>query len=260
MGWEWRRAFDTEAARYARARPRCPEAALDRVLEWGEVPAQGRVLEVGCGTGQATMSLGRRGLRVLALDLGEALLEQARSACAPWPGVAFERADFERWRPQGRRFDLGLSVQAFHWVQPSAGLATMAEAIRPGGALALVWHQDRSHETPLWAACDPIYARFMPHARPNAHPRTPSSAYEAHVRSCGWFEGVEVEEHAWSRVWSREAWLDVVQTFSDTIALPPDVRAEFLGALGEAIDAHGEVVPRHYVTRLVLGRRVADTG
>ena len=45
------------------------------------------VLEVGCGTGQATLPLAQAGLRVYALELGPALAELARTNLSRYPNV-----------------------------------------------------------------------------------------------------------------------------------------------------------------------------
>lgn len=45
---ELRRIFDEDAARYDRARPGYPAELFSRI------PRGSRVLEIGCGTGQAT--------------------------------------------------------------------------------------------------------------------------------------------------------------------------------------------------------------
>jgi ubiquinone/menaquinone biosynthesis C-methylase UbiE len=56
-----RSTFDRTALLYDKVRPGYPEELFEDVVSLSGVPAGGRVLEVGCGTGQATLPLARRG-------------------------------------------------------------------------------------------------------------------------------------------------------------------------------------------------------
>jgi SAM-dependent methyltransferase len=69
-----------------------------------------RVLEIGCGTGQATLPLARAGLRVHALELGPALAELARANLSRYPNVTVETVAFEAYRADAP-FDALVSVQ-----------------------------------------------------------------------------------------------------------------------------------------------------
>ena len=55
-------------------------------------------------------------------------------------GLEVEVAAFEAWDPAGRAFDAVIAGQARHWVDPVAGAAKAAQALRPGGRLAVFWN------------------------------------------------------------------------------------------------------------------------
>lgn len=50
-----RQTFDQEAELYDKARPGYLEALFDDVVALSGIPQQGRILEIGCGTGLATV-------------------------------------------------------------------------------------------------------------------------------------------------------------------------------------------------------------
>ncbi len=108
------------------------------MLERGGLELGASVLEVGCGTGQATRPLAKRGLKVCALELGPALAEFARSNVRGLD-VTVKTTAFEDYR-SGSLFDALVSVQAFHWLAPESGLAQAAQLLRPGAAILLAWH------------------------------------------------------------------------------------------------------------------------
>src|SRR3954447_12900278 len=75
----------------------------------------GRVVDLGCGTGQLTRSLhDRTGARTtLGLDASRAMLERSASHAAK--GLTFELGDIAEWAPS-EAFDLVFSNAALHWV------------------------------------------------------------------------------------------------------------------------------------------------
>ena len=52
-----RATYDEAALLYDQARPGYPEALFDDMVSLSGIPPGGRILEIGCGTGQATVPL-----------------------------------------------------------------------------------------------------------------------------------------------------------------------------------------------------------
>ena len=75
---EQRFTFDQVASVYRAARPDYPEALIDDVVSYARLEPNDAVLEVGCGTGQATKSFAMRGVPILAIDPGPEMLRTAR--------------------------------------------------------------------------------------------------------------------------------------------------------------------------------------
>ena len=94
--------FNTVASIYDAQRSGYPEALFDDLLRISRLRPDDRVLEVGCGTGQATAGFAARGLRVVATDPGDQLLDIARPKFDQFPNVQFEISSFEDW-PLGER-------------------------------------------------------------------------------------------------------------------------------------------------------------
>lgn len=132
-----RTTFDRVALLYERARPGYPEKLFDDVVSLSGIPPNGWILEIGCGTGQATVPFARRGYRLLCIELGENLATVARHKLANYPQVEVLTGAFEDWLPKMGAFDLAIAATAFHWLDPTLAYPKTACALKTGGAIAL---------------------------------------------------------------------------------------------------------------------------
>ena len=82
-----RTTFDDVAKAYDDVRLGYPEQLIEDVISLSGLPPNGHVLEIGCGSGQATLQFARRGYKMLCLELGINLTRLAIDRCRPYPAV-----------------------------------------------------------------------------------------------------------------------------------------------------------------------------
>ncbi len=160
-----RLSFGGVADLYDRSRPSYPEALVDGVLAYAGAGASDRAVEVGAGTGKATVLFAARGLDILGIEPSAEMAAVARRNCAGYSNVTIEEVEFERWRPPGHEFRLLFSGQAWHWISPETRYVAARAALCDGGALAAFWNR------PDWAACD-LREEFGEAYRRNGHAAT----------------------------------------------------------------------------------------
>lgn len=242
-------SFGGVAALYDRARPSYPAALVDALLPDG---AQ-RVLDVGCGTGIAGSLLAARGCSVLGVEIDARMAEVARAK-----GLEVEISPFERREVGARRFDLVMSAQAWHWVDPHAGAAKAAEALSEEGRIGLFWNfgdppaQVRERLSPVYARLEPGLENYS--VLLGNHPSRQQTNL-AGITDSSQFGSAELRTFSWSRTYETAGWLEHLKTHSDHHALPPTRRERLLAAVGEAIDAIGGSFEMPYKTVLVTARR-----
>jgi SAM-dependent methyltransferase len=253
-----RASFDAVASLYDEVRPGYPDVIIDAIVELSGLPAEGRILEIGCGTGQITRPLARRGYAILALELGLALAALAAEHLRPYPQVHILPLAFEDWPVEPGAFDLVLSAQAFHWIDPAFGLAKASEALNSHGAIALVWHLDRSEHTDFYQATRPLYERFLPSDAQRSHVDTleqQAMRYQVALGQSHAFAGLTTIRHPWQRQYTGPQFLKLLQTFSNHQALPEPAKTQFFQGMETTLARFGNMVTRHYETLLLVAHK-----
>ena len=132
------KVFNEVAVEYDRNRPTYPDALVDQACEVAGIGDGDRVLEIGCGTGQLTRSLLARGLRVTALEPGDQLILLAEENLKDAGDVEFVHARLEDVQLPRESYQAVFSASAIHWVDPDLTWRKIADALAPGGTLALI--------------------------------------------------------------------------------------------------------------------------
>ncbi|MGC1184953.1 MAG: class I SAM-dependent methyltransferase [Candidatus Dormiibacterota bacterium] len=255
---EQRLVFGEVAELYERHRPGYPEAAFDRIMEFGQLHAGDRVLEVGAGTGRATLPLAGRGLQVTALEPSPEMARIARRSTAGYPGVLVEESAFEPWPLPDQPFAVVVSAQAWHWLDPEIRFGKAHQALRPDGGLALLWNRDNAGgdgQDVVASAIEAVYQREAP----NLGARVPSNTAEdrqAEIETDGLFGEIQSDEYLWSVTYSTEEYLGLLQTQSDHRLLDPAVLGGLLEGIAGVLAGHGDVIQQKYRTDLYLARRL----
>ena len=128
--------FAAQALDYDRYRPRYPDAIFDDLVESAGLHPGDPVVEIGAGTGIATVPLVERGLNVTAIEPATALSAVAEAKLAG--RARFYSGRFEDFSANASVKALA-AFNAWHWIEPRSGVELAARLVEPGGTLALVW-------------------------------------------------------------------------------------------------------------------------
>ncbi|QEH42585.1 class I SAM-dependent methyltransferase [Chitinophaga sp. XS-30] len=102
-----------------------------------EIPANGRVLDVGCGNGVISRHLGQFGYDVLGIDISDKTIDVARSR-NKYPNVRFEAISAEALTAQGERYDAVICSEVLeHLDHPGGLLKTIYASLKDDGLLVV---------------------------------------------------------------------------------------------------------------------------
>ena len=265
-GRELGRVFNEVPELYDRVRPSYPAELFADLVAVTGIGQRSSVLEVGCGTGQATRPLAKLRCKVTAVEPGEGLAELARQRLADLANVTIETSTFEAWDAGDRRFDVLVAASAWHWVDPSVGWRRAHDVLRAGGHMALLGHvvvrQPGEHE--VYAETADLHERFAPGNPDWGHPPLES---EVRATSQGWgppnedrsglFGPTVVRWYPIVQHFDGAGFADLLRTLSPYRRLDHATREPLLDAIAERIRTHlGDRASRHYLAVLRIGQRL----
>jgi ubiquinone/menaquinone biosynthesis C-methylase UbiE len=246
-----RGTFDQSAEVYDRVRPGYPDALIDDVIRLSGIPHDGRILEIGCGTGKATEPFALRGYRIDCLEIGRYLAAVAAAKFRGLPNVRVIVSSFEDWQAQDRGYDLVLAATSLHWVDPEVAYAKSAALLKPSGALTEFSHVQPAKMEGFAARVQDVYRACAPSLLSGVSPDP--RAERKQPAGLELFCEPIVRCYPWSVRYSAEQYIQLLRTFSDHIRLPDAERnALFCGVADLIRQEYGGSVVRHSQAVLVL--------
>jgi len=253
-----RTGFDRAAEDYQRTRPVCPPQLFDDLIQLAGLEAGDRVIEIGCGTGQATVPLAERGLAVTAVELGPELAAIARRRLAGFPAAEVVTCSFEDWQPQDAMFDAVVAVNSLHWIDPQLRYSKPGRLLRSAGAMAVAgckWARPADAGR-FWTDVQADYRAVGYEGDPPPPPEQ-ISPWHFPREACRHFKEVASRRYPFEVRYSAEDYLANLATQSSTRALGETRSAEFLGRVRQRLESFGwPRLTATFVAYLTVGQRM----
>jgi SAM-dependent methyltransferase len=249
--------FDRAAKTYADARPGYPAAIFDHLATHCGLAPGARVLEIGAGSGQATLELLRRGATVTAVEPGDALAAELQRRVDS-DALRILVSKFEDVQVPEASFDLVASATAFHWVQPDIAVAKSAEALRVDGWLA-IWATlfgDPERPDPFRESLERMLAVRAPNLLRTGPASEALPVWLSSLQASPHFGDIDELVIFWEMTHTTDELRSLFASFSPWIALPDQERASLLDSVADIADSEfAGAVTRPYRTILRASQR-----
>lgn len=261
-----RDTFDEAADLYERARPGYPEGLFKDLIELGGLESEARVLEIGCGTGQATRSLARRGYDITCIEIGESLAAIARRGLTPYPNVRVITSPFETWGPDDSPFDVVFAATSWHWLDPDRRYVKAAAVLKSDGVLAIVTtnHVLPDDGDPFFSEIQATYNALGATREadaPGGSPPPPPDQVgneRANIEASTLFGDVKVCRYLREQSYTVEQYLALLETYSGHRSMAPAARQVLNEEIRRRIGSRpNHRVHKHYLFTLHVARRLS---
>lgn len=140
---------------YEEVRPTYPQELIQYIIANAKLKPEGRLLEIGAGTGKATIQFAKKGYQIRAIEIGEDMAEILRDKCSNYSNVTIDVASFEDWNcTEKQQYDVIYSAQAFHWINKDIKYQKCYDLLNDNGYLALFWYKPSGSKFPVTIEID----------------------------------------------------------------------------------------------------------
>jgi 2-polyprenyl-3-methyl-5-hydroxy-6-metoxy-1,4-benzoquinol methylase len=157
--------FARTAWHYARYRPGYPQMFFDDLVQRFHLDGTGRLLDLGCGTGQLTLPLAEHVAETVGMDPEPEMLAEAtqQAQAAHITNVTWVQGDSADLPGELGRFRLVTMGRSFHWMDRKQVLAALDRMVEDSGGLVLANDSCLVRPVTAWQqAIEDIQRRFLP--------------------------------------------------------------------------------------------------
>lgn len=257
--------FEDVPELYDRVRPGYPPELFADLVEVVGLTGNSSIVEVGCGTGQATRPLANLGCRVSAIEPGTGLATLARKRLAEFSNVEIQVSSFEAWNNRQTRFDLLVAASSWHWIDPSIGWQKAHAVLKPDGWMAVLGNVviRQPGESELYEETARLHQLFAPDNPDWGHPPTED---EVRATSKGWgppnedlggfFGPTTVRWYPAVQHFDGAGMADHLRSLSPYRRLDAGPREELLDAIADYVRTQmADRISRHYLSVLRTAQR-----
>lgn len=252
-----RKTFNDDVCNYDNARPNYPQELFEAVFDYISLSDTSSVLEIGIGTGQATLPFLQQNINVTAVELGDRLAAYCKSKFSEYKNFSIINDDFLKTSFPENSFDLVYSATAFHWIDEKQGFEKISKLLKSGGAVALFWnHPFVGREDDITnRASSAVYKKYRPAQKAiREFNHADTLRYVGLLEKYG-FKDVETKLFKRTRTLSTEEYLSLINTYSDHCAQPEKIRREFERDMKNAVDSVGGKINIYDTLDLYLARK-----
>ncbi|MGC1238318.1 MAG: class I SAM-dependent methyltransferase [Acidimicrobiales bacterium] len=263
MARERRDVFGEAVEQYANARPGYPEGLIDDVLAYGD-PASD-ILEVGAGTGKATVAFAARGVALTCLEPDPRMAARLALECAAFSNVSIINSRFENWVAP-TTYDVMIAAQSWHWVDRARRWDLAHRAVHRGGAIALFWNRYIVSNDELRRELEGIDRRFHVDNGFSPNGVTTEAFPDEIVLEEGWpaydlasdarFEDLVSRRYRRTQVFATATYLDLLASTSSYRIMDDDARDALMLEVASVTEEHGGELELCIITDLFLAHTV----
>lgn len=232
--------FNSQVAGYDTYRPGYPDALIERLIDVANLSNDSNLLEIGPGTGQATLLFAKKGYSITAIELGSELAEAARNNLRQYPKVSILHGSYEEASIGESSLDLVYAATAFHWVEDEYKFTKTSSILKPKGHIAIIHVEyiDGDDGSEFISRSSSIYSKYLPKdevIHRSIFTLPAAKDLKQTQIDTKMFKFVEFDVFTETITYTGEEYSGLLSTYSPVINLPSAQRKMFLAEIEELI-------------------------
>ncbi len=254
--------FNNVVEKYEKYRPQYNDEVYEEIFSYSNLANKDKVVEIGCGTGQATKAFLDFNCDVTALEIGNELAKYTMEKYQNHGNFNVINTPFEEFQGPNNHYDLIYSATAFHWIPPEIGYKRALDLLKQGGSIALFWNRPSiSKENKcLESEIKQLYTKYLGELdseRPRISKENLYSQVQNELSHYGFIE-VEMKTFHNFRILSGEEYTGLLETYSDHMSLHDSIKTPFYCSIRECIKSYGDKIEIINDIDLHLGRKAIN--
>ena len=249
--------FDTVASAYDKFRPSYSDELYEMIFNYITLNESCYAVEVGIGSGQATLPILKTGCNVTAVEYGKEFSELCKEKFKEYPKFSVITNKFEDTIFSDDTYDLVYSASAFHWIAENIGYEKVFSMLKSGGAFARFANHPypAKDNLPLFEEIQSIYGEYYHNKKPPIEYTEERAAQTAKIAEKYGFTDIKYALFHRTRTFSASEYCALLGTYSDHIAIKENIRKEFFSKIEDAINDYGGSITVYDTIDLQLARK-----
>lgn len=250
--------FNEDAVNYDKSRPSYPAELFNDIIAYSGIDEKSNVLEIGIGTGQATLPFLELGCSVTAVELGRNLAEYSKAKFSVFDNLHIINNDFIKTDLPNGFYDLVFCATAFHWLPKEEAYNKIKNILKPGGTVALFWNHPfpNREDDEVNMASKRVYDKYRPTDKPiTEFSEKDLKKYEDELRDFK-FADIKSKLYRRTRTLSTEEYISLLNTYSDHRALPTNIKFAFEKEMKSTVNALGGKINIYDTIDLYLAKNL----
>jgi len=236
--------FNEDVKNYDKWRPTYCKELFNDIIKYSELNQNQKAMEIGIGTGQATIPFLITGCDVTAIELGKDLAEYSKEKFKEYKNLNVLNSSFEDFKCNDNAFDIIYSATAFHWITESIGYPKVLRLLKENGTLALFWNKPfvAREDDLLHQKIQAIYQKYRPSKTNIIENDTARYKSISETIQLYGFRNLEVKLYHQTRIFCSSDYVFLLNTYSDHRSLSSSIKQLFYTDIENVIKENGNIL------------------
>ena len=252
------KTFNNSAIDYDNSRPFYVKELYNDIFEYIPLNAQSNVLEIGLGTGKATLPILETKCRLTGIEPGEDLVNLAKARYKNYPNFTIRTQTLQDYVCDDELFDFIYAATAFHWIPEEYGYKRVYQLLKSGGAFArFAYHagSDKGRRE-LTDEIQALYAKYMNRTGTPKEFGEADAEKLAQIAAKYGFVQEKYKLYHTTKDFTADEYMKLLKTYPDHMRLEETGRKKLFDGIHSAIENNGGVMTVYYTMDLELAKKL----